>query len=291
MLPQTAAFAGIAFSPDGKSLWTSGGNDDSVYRYAWANKTATLVTRLELQGKKESKTPGTSYPAGLAFSPDGKYLFVAENLGDGLVVIETESSSIVQRVRTGRYPYAVAVDAHGAVYVSCWGEQLVNVFRMAKDGFLTSVRPIASPRHPSAMVLSRSGSRLYVASATTDQIGVIDTRLGKLVHTIRDAPPSGPHEGSTPNALALSLDGTRLYIAEAHNNAVAVADVATNHVIGRMPVEWYPTVVLAGAKQVIVVSAKGKGTRPNPERAQADQKNAPGNHDYTLGHLEGSGTA
>src|SRR5260221_8177620 len=143
MLPQTAAFAGIAFSPDGKSLWTSGGNDDSVYRYAWANKTATLVTRLELQGKKESKTPGTSYPAGLAFSPDGKYLFVAENLGDGLVVIETESSSIVQRVRTGRYPYAVAVDAPGAGYVSFWGEQILNIFPMGKGGIPPSGRPLS----------------------------------------------------------------------------------------------------------------------------------------------------
>src|SRR5258707_12835200 len=26
-LPQTAAFAGVVFSPDGKTLWTSGGND------------------------------------------------------------------------------------------------------------------------------------------------------------------------------------------------------------------------------------------------------------------------
>jgi YVTN family beta-propeller protein len=288
MLPQAAAFAGIAFSPDGKSLWTSGGNDDSVYKYAWTDKTAKLITRLELQQKKESKTPGTSYPAGLAFSRDGKRLFVAENLGDGLVVIDTESNSIVQRLRTGRYPYGVAVDAHGTVYVSCWGEQMVEVFRTARDGFLSRARSIASPRHPSALVLSRNGARLYVASATTDQIGVIDTLTGKVIHVIHDDPPAGPHEGSTPNALALSRDGTRLFIAEADNNAVAVAGLATNKVIGRVPAEWYPTAVIASGERLIVVNGKGKGSRPNPERAQADRKNAPGNRDYTLGQLDGS---
>ena len=182
----------------------------------------------------------------------------------------------------------MAVDARGTVYVSCWGEQRVDVFRTAKDGLLTSTRSIASPRHPSAMVLSRDGARLYVASATSDQIGVIDTHTAALVRVIHDAPPSGPHEGSTPNALALSRDGKRLFIAEADNNAVAVADVALNKVIGRMPVEWYPTALIAGGEQLIVVNAKGKGSRPNPDRVQPDKKLVPGVHGYTLGQIDGS---
>src|SRR5258708_38693661 len=177
LLPQTAAFAGIAFSPDGKSLWTSGGNDDSVYRYAWRNKRAQLVTRVEVQQKKDAKAAGTSYPAGLAFSPDGTRLFVAENLGDGVVEMDTESNAIVQRVRTGRYPYGVAVDARGTVYVSCWGEQRVDVFRMAKDGWLGHTHSIASPRHPSALLLSHSGGRRSRSSLTTEP------NRGSVTHT------------------------------------------------------------------------------------------------------------
>src|SRR5258708_33504506 len=136
---------------------------------------------------------------------------------------------------------------------------------MAKDGLLANPRSIASSRHPSALVLSHSEGRLYVASATTDEIGVIDTHTAKLVHVIHDAPPSGPHEGSTPNALALSRDGKRLFIAEADNNAVAVADLAMNKVIGRMPVEWYPTALIAAGEQRIVVNAQGQAARPNPD--------------------------
>lgn len=286
-LPQVASFVGVTFSPDGRTLWASGGNDDSVFRYTWRDKQATLVTRIPLRLKKE-KEAGAVYPAGLATSRDGKRLFVAENLGDGLTVIDTETSEIVQRLRTGRYPYAVVVDAHDNVYVSCWGERRIDAFRVAKDGLMVAWRSLPAPRHPSAMALSRDGSRLYVASATTDEVGVLDTKSGTLKGVIHDAPPAGPHEGSTPNALALSRDGKRLFIAEADNNAVAVADTATNKLLGRMPVEWYPTVVVTGGNDLVVVSAKGKGTRANPANAQADQKRKPGNHDYTLGQLDSS---
>ena len=35
-----------AFSPDGQSLYVSGGNQDVIYRFAWNGREATLVGRL-----------------------------------------------------------------------------------------------------------------------------------------------------------------------------------------------------------------------------------------------------
>jgi YVTN family beta-propeller protein len=287
-LPQTAAFVGVVFSPDGHTLWASGGNDDSVYRYTWQEKRATLATRIVLHEKneKKEKEPGVVYPAGLALSHDGRWLFVAENLGDGITVIDTATNGIVQRVRTGRYPYAIAVDRQDHVYVSCWGERRVDVFHLTKEGLLNASRPIPAPRHPSALALSADGSRLYVTSATTDEVGVLDPKTASLKSVIHDAPPAGPHEGSTPNGLALSRDGRRLFIAEADNNAVAIADTATNKLLGRVPVEWYPTALMARDGDLVVVSAKGKGTAPNPDRPQL--KTPPGSRSYTLGQLDSS---
>ncbi|HEY8181863.1 MAG TPA: hypothetical protein VII32_06455, partial [Thermoanaerobaculia bacterium] len=34
-IEKPATFLGIAFSPDGKSVYVSGGNDDVIYAYAW----------------------------------------------------------------------------------------------------------------------------------------------------------------------------------------------------------------------------------------------------------------
>src|SRR5438477_2937344 len=195
-IEQPSAFIGLAFSPDGKTLWTSGANDDVVFRYAWRDKRATLETRIELQHKKNEKDDGTAYPAGLALSRDGRHLFVTENLGDALTVIDTATNAIVQRLQTDRYPYAVVAGARGEVYVSCWGDQTIDVFAPATNGLLSSRQRIDSVRHPSALTLSADGARLYVASATTDTIGVIDTKTRTLVRRISDAPPAGPHEGS-----------------------------------------------------------------------------------------------
>lgn len=286
MIDQPAAFVGLAFSPDGSTLWASGGDDDSIFRYAWRNGVPVMEKRIELLHKKTPKDDGQAYPAGLALSADGRRLYVAENLGDALTVIDTTTNEIVQRLNTDRYPYAVVVGAKGEVYVSCWGDDTIDVFTPTKSG-LSAPKRIDSVRHPSALVLSSTGSTLYVASATTDTIGVIDTKTRKLVRRISDAPPAGPQEGSTPNALALSRDGKRLFVAEADNNAVAIIDLVTNKLAGRIPVEWYPSALALHGDELIVVSAKGKGTAPNPKASHV-AKLPPRSRDYTLGQLDSS---
>ena len=289
-LPQTAAFIGLAFAPDGKTLFASGGNDDSIFVYRWNGSEATPDGKIELAEKpkrapnEKSKYSGTQYPAGIAVSRNGQFLFVAENLADSIAVIDLGQRKAIQHLRTDRYPYAVVEDRHGNVYVSAWGDDTVDVFRPDHDGSLHFSSRIVAGRHPSAMVLR--GTRLYVASASTDSISIVDTSERKVVNTLIDPPPAGPHEGSTPNALALSPDGTRLLVAEADNNAVAVFSVASGKLLGRVPVEWYPSALAVDGRDVLVVSAKGHGSRPNPNRSAS--ATPPDSRDYALGQLDGT---
>ncbi|HWG34000.1 MAG TPA: YncE family protein, partial [Gemmatimonadaceae bacterium] len=125
---QAAAFIGVAFSPDGKTLYVSGGNQDVVYRYAWHDGSASLTDSLVL-AVKSPRRGGTRYPAGLAPSRDGRLLYVAENLADSLAVIDLASGHVVQRLATERYPYGVVVATDGTVYVSAWGGNTVSVFQ------------------------------------------------------------------------------------------------------------------------------------------------------------------
>jgi DNA-binding beta-propeller fold protein YncE len=270
---QPAAFVGAAFSADGRELFVSGGDRDVVYRYAWSAGTATLRDSIALSWV-DARGHGTRYPAGIAASSDGRWLYVAENLADSLAVVDLVSGAI-ERYPTERYPYAVVVAPDKRVYVSAWGGQTVSVFTATGGGLRDNGR-IPAGRHPSALLLNRDGSRLFVASGSTDRVHVIDTKRRAIISRLLDPPPAGPGEGSTPNALALSADETRLYVAEADANAVGVfeltkttsnrvAATGDDKLAGRIPTGWYPTAVLVSNESLFVANGKGRGTGgPNP---------------------------
>ena len=297
-IPLPAVFLGVAFSPDGRSLYVSGGNQDVIYRFAWSGGRATLADSVVL-AEKQPRRGGSRYPAGIAISRDGRTLYAAENLGDSLAVIDLATRQVVQRLATERYPYGVAVTSDGTVFVSAWGGSTVSAFPLASNGTLGIGSRTRVPRHPSALLLSGDGSRLFVASGSTDRITVLDTRTRNIVSTLRDPSPAGTGEGSTPNALALSPDGTRLFVAEADNNAVAVFDLsgATSGVaasrggdalVGRIPVGWYPTAIAVDGGDLMVVNGKGRGTAPNVAHWQPGQPMPPHTPEYTLGQINGT---
>ncbi len=214
--------------------------------------------------------------------------------------MDVASKRVVQRFATERYPYGVAVAPDGRVFVSAWGGNTVALFRPNADGNLQADGQLRVARHPSALALSSDGSRLFVASGSTDRIAVVDTRAKRVIAELSDAPPAGPREGSTPNALALDATGTRLYVAEADNNAIGIFDlspatsgVATatgrDSLAGRVPVEWYPTAVIAAGDTLLVANGKGRGTAPNrdyPHPGTGVHTTRP--QTYTLGQLNGS---
>ncbi len=186
------------------------------------------------------------YPAGLAVSADGNTLFVANNLGDSLGIISDlrgeRKFTRVDLHTTNReqnlYPYAVvALPAASAnpndpnadtqtakIYVSCWNASSIAVIdpRNTKR----AVRTIAVGSHPTAMLLNRSATRLYVVNSNDDSVSAIDTATDREIERINVRLAENAPVGNSPESLALSEDETMLYVANAHSNAVAVVELA-----------------------------------------------------------------
>lgn len=198
-LLQDGAFYGAAFSPDGRTLYVSGGNTDLLFIYAWNDGIATLERKFELAKTKTTDGTGTSYPAGLALSPNGHFIYVAENVGDHLAVVNAATGEITQRFSTDHYPYGVALTSNKQVFVSAWGSSTVSQFRVLADGQLAYIGRIQVGQHPSAMAVN--GSALYITLAGSDRVAVVDTKLRKVARYLHDAAPGAPPEGSTPNAV------------------------------------------------------------------------------------------
>jgi YVTN family beta-propeller protein len=281
-ITQDAAFYGAAFSPDGKRLYVSGGNEDMVYVYGWADGAATLAAKFILGKKKEDGT-GSRYPAGLAVSPQGDFLYVAEHLSNTVAVVDTKSGDVVQSFPTERYPYAVATSC-GHAYVSAWGGTSIAEFRERSDGKLAYLGRIEAGRHPSALATAGCGT-LYAALGGGDHIAKVDTRSRRVVTIFRDPAPGAPNEGSTPNALLVS--GSRIFVAEGGNNAVAV--LQGGRLAGRIPTDWYPTAMAQAGSQLLILTGKGHGTHANPD-GPVPLTDWPFGHPtaYTLGQLNGT---
>ncbi len=297
---QAAAFIGLVWAADGRTVFASGGNTDVVYRYNWNGSRLALRDTLIVRAKASPKSNGTSYPAGIALSPDGQRLYVAENLGDSLTVLDVQTGAVVQRVAAGRYPYGVAVHPDGTVYVSSWGTQQVHVFTRDARGWLAAAPPLTVARHPSTLLLNRSGTRLFAVSASTDAISVIDTRTRRVVSTLRDPTPANLGQGSAPIGLLLSADETQLFVSEGDNNAVAMFGLsaatagtgsATRDTLrGRVPVGWYPSALVQAGDTLYVIDAKGRGTAANPRLPQPGRTGRPEDraNSYTSGQINGT---
>jgi hypothetical protein len=154
--------------------------------------------------------------------------------------------------------------------------------------------PLGKPRaalaggsHPTALLLNRDSSLLFVALTNRDQIVALDTRSNKIAFTLYTKPQGQTYGGSDPQSLALSPDEKYLFSANAISDSVSVFHLASREAAGFIPTEWYPTVVAATSKDLLIASAKGHGSGPNPTPIG---KNNGGNADYpyVLGMTRGS---
>lgn len=95
----------------GDQLFVSNGNNDTVERIDLV--TNTVVARIRIQPSPlVAKLRGVG-PSGMAISPDGRRLYVAESGLNAIGVIDTQRGRVLGHIPTGWYPYRVAVSDDG----------------------------------------------------------------------------------------------------------------------------------------------------------------------------------
>ncbi len=299
-------FLGLAFGLDGTHLYASmasltdplgkdkgsTGNGIAVYTFQSGavapERFIPLPPRTEIPpGKvRRDEYKDVTYPAGLSIaSHDGvEQLLVACNNSDEALLLNTADGQVVHRFDLSTFkripaslPYTAVMARDGKRgFVSLWNASTVAELDLAA-GRVRRIIPLRKPAtpleggsHPTALLLSRNDSRLFVALTNRDEIAVLDTTTGKLLYTLSTKLPGQKYGGSDPESLALSADEKTLFSANAISDCVAVFDLshpapgATLHAVGFIPTEWYPTAVAATATDLLIGSAKGLGSGPNP---------------------------
>jgi YVTN family beta-propeller protein len=182
--------------------------------------------------------PVGSGPLGVAVSPDGTKLYVANAYENATVsVIDTATNTVTSTVSVGgTWPYGVAVSPDGTrVYVAKTDNNTVSVINTATNTVTATVNVDGSPR---GVVVSPDGKKLYVTNYDDACVSVIDTATNSVIATV--------NVGNYPCGIAVSPDGRKVYVTNTYDDdTVYVIDTVTNSVTSTVSVGYRPLGVAA----------------------------------------------
>ena len=257
-----AAWAGLAWAPDGRTLYASGGQHNRVHCFRVENQQLRPDSALVLGAKWPNQKIGVG---GLAVDARRGVLYAVTHEDNSLYTLDLRTRRILRTLKLPAEAYGTVLSPDGSrLYISLWGGHAVAVYDTEQQLLLPAI-PVES--HPNDLLLTHDGRRLFVANANSNSVSVIDTRAGRVIETLNTALFPASPVGSTPNGLALTPDDAQLYIANADNNCLAVFDVrapAASRPLGFVPTGWYPTAVRVAGGQLLVANGKGMASKPNP---------------------------
>ena len=179
-------------------------------------------------------------PKGVAVSPDGTRVYVANSLGDSVSVISTTVTpqSVTTTISVGDGPAGVAVHPDGSkVYVANSSGDTVSVIDTTTDGVVDTILFPATVG-PHGVAVLPDGSKVYVSQAFNNAVSAIDTSDTSVSSTVP--------VGDNPFGLAVHPDGTRVYVANffpggaSTGNNVKIINTATEQVDKTLAVGVHP---------------------------------------------------
>ncbi len=310
VLPLPGAFGQVAFNPSGTVAYVSGepqgsqtvgttvGNaGDVIHVFHIAGGVATEGAPIAIPatstglgrttwsyGSTGANSQGlTSWPAGLAVSPDGNYLVVALQLADQAVIFNLANGNAATLVPVGHYPFGVAVNrASTRAYVTNAYDGTVSTFTLSNPGTPAVISGLAAAgfgdnnSQPQGVLQDPNQDVLYVAVTNKDSVAVINETTNTVTRSISLQRKEGVF-GSQPVSLALTPDGKTLLSANAGENAIVAIALADGSISGKFPTTDYPTAVGVTPDGCSLVwnSARGTGTGANPHYGNANLNGTP----------------
>ncbi|MGP8092357.1 MAG: beta-propeller fold lactonase family protein [Candidatus Sulfotelmatobacter sp.] len=174
-------------------------------------------------------------PIEMAFSPDGRVLYVVCEGSDEVRVVDVESGKVESSISVGHVPRGITIspDGHQLYVTNAWSDTVSVIDSTSRK----VVQTLLTGFEPAGVVVDRSGTTLYVANRLSSDVSVIDLKSGQEIKRLL--------AGRGASYLALSPDGKQVYCTHIYpnpgkfrtppNSEITVIDTARQTVVERKP--------------------------------------------------------
>jgi PQQ-dependent catabolism-associated beta-propeller protein len=189
--------------------------------------------------------------AALAGPAEGSRLYVSNEDGESVTVLDTDTSAVIANIAIGKRPRGLKLNADGSrLFVAVSGlpkcppsvpdEECAKLERDLKaDGIAvvdTATHKVVKVLHagsdPEQFALSRDGKRLFVANEDSATLSVVDIASGKIAQRVP--------VGREPEGVAVTPDGRWVLVTNESDNSVSIIDTGTLKIVKSVQVGKRP---------------------------------------------------
>ncbi|HWF36389.1 MAG TPA: beta-propeller fold lactonase family protein [Solirubrobacteraceae bacterium] len=227
--------AGVAISTNGQTLYVANENQGTVSTFSiGAGGTLTQVGPPVLSGNSNSTT--NSQPYGVAVSPNGENVYVANYLSSTVSVFTIGAGGVLTQQGTGitsgsAGPGWLAVAPNGEnLYVTNYTGGTVSTFSIGAGGMLSPQGgPISTGSgngsEPENVAISPNGQDLYVVNHADGTVSTFAIGAGGAL-VVQGAPvPTGTTIASGPEGIAIAPNGANLYVTNENEGSVSTFSI------------------------------------------------------------------
>jgi len=174
-------------------------------------------------------------PIEMAFSSDGRLLYVLCQDSDEVRVVDPDAATVVSSIHIGHVPRGIVLSPDGRrLYVTnAWSDTVSVIDTTSRE----VVQTLPTGFEPTGVVADKSGATLYVANRLSNDVSVIDLASGQEIKRLL--------AGRGASYLALSPDGKWIYCTHIYPNPggfrsepdseITVIDTGMRRVVDRKP--------------------------------------------------------
>jgi len=240
-----ACFMGLAISPDNQTVYVSGGESNKIFKYDVNTGKPKGNINCALKVSNQDFTHG--YLGDMVMTKDGKTIYVVDQIGFRIAVIDVATEKVIQNIPTGRYPFGITLtpDEKNIVVANVGVFEYKRFTDLDPKNIKGTAHKFPSTKYGSKEMLEGDAANGIPALGdpnapesfsvwiypTQSSQPTAKVKTGFLVgQMIEDFPAVG---GSSPNSVVATND--YVFVSNGNNDCISVIDIKAGKVLKNIP--------------------------------------------------------